>query len=201
MPPEEQKSTIPPIFPGGIRRDLWEIIKILLISAAIVVPIRYFVVQPFIVRGASMEPNFHDREYLIIDEISYYFRVPERGETVVFRYPRDPSQYFIKRIIGLPGERVEVVDGSIKIYNTEKPDGFTLDESGFLSDAVLTRPEGDFELGRDEYFVLGDNRDASSDSRLWGPLREEYITGRALLRAWPLSRFGTITHSTLSSGL
>ncbi len=193
MPPEEQKPSIPPLFSGRLRRDAWEIIRILLISFAIVVPIRYFIAQPFIVRGASMEPAYVDREYLIIDEISYYFRNPERGEVIVFRYPNDPRQYFIKRIIGLPGEHVQITDGEIKIYTPEQKDGFLLRETYVAEENHPTRPSLDIQLGKNEYYVLGDNRDESSDSRLWGPLGREFITGRVLLRAWPPSRFGSMT--------
>ena len=196
MPPEEQKKEAPPIVFEGMRRDVWEIFKILLISFVIVIPIRYFIVQPFIVRGASMEPTFMDREYLIIDEVSYYFRAPERGEPIIFRYPRDPRQYFIKRIIGLPGDRVEISEGKVKIYSVEHPTGFLLPEP-YLSEANYdTRPAVNMQLGKDEYFVMGDNRSASSDSRVWGALKKEYITGHTLLRAWPLGRFGVIPSSS-----
>src|SRR3989344_1293745 len=84
----------------------WEIFKVVVISLVIIIPIRYFLIKPFYVKGASMEPNFHDYEYLIIDEISYRFNQPARGEVVVFKYPFDQSQFFIKRIIGMPGETV-----------------------------------------------------------------------------------------------
>lgn len=192
MPSEEQHTGISSFVSGSLRRDAWEIFRILIISFVIVVPIRYFVVQPFIVRGSSMEPNFYDREYLIVDEISYYFREPARGETVVFRYPRDPRQYFIKRIIGLPGERVEIVGGRVKVYSAEKKDGFILEEPYLSSEDRATQPAIEVQLGKDEYFVLGDNRDASSDSRVWGPLEQDFITGRAILRAWPIPRFGVL---------
>lgn len=204
MPPDEQneqKMSVPFVSAGGLRRDVWEIFKILLISFAIVVPIRYFIVQPFIVRGSSMEPNFEDREYLIIDEISYYFRNPERGETIVFRYPRDTRQYFIKRIIGLPGERVEIADGKIKIYSAEKRDGFLIEEPYLVPEGALAGPAINVQLGKDQFFVLGDNRAASSDSRIWGPLKKDFIIGRAVFRAWPVTRFGIVPDYTESSGL
>lgn len=172
--------------------ELWEIIKVLLVSLAIVIPIRYFIVQPFIVRGASMEPNFENREYLIIDEVSYYFRSPERGEPIVFRYPRDPKQFFIKRIIGLPGEKVEIRDGKVKIFNSSHSEGFTLDEFYLDPPGRPTRPDFSAALGPAQFFVLGDNRDFSSDSRVWGALDKKFITGRAVFRAWPVNRFGTI---------
>jgi signal peptidase I len=161
---------------------VWEIAKIVIIALVIVVPIRYFLFQPFFVRGQSMEPNFEDGDYLIIDEISYRFRDPQRGEVVVFKYPNDPSQRYIKRIIGLPGETIEIEDGKLIISkDTEE----VLDESNYLPSSVFTQGEVQFSLGEDEYFVLGDNRESSSDSRRWGPLPRENIVGKVFFRAWP----------------
>lgn len=175
---------------GHWREEAWDVVRLLLVSLAIVLPIRYWVVQPFIVRGASMEPNFEDREYLLIDELSYSFREPKRGEVIVFRYPRDTRQFFIKRVVGLPGERLEIRGGQLRIVNRAYPEGFTLDESYLLSPGNPTTPELTVTLGADEYFVLGDNRNFSSDSRVWGPLQRKFIMGRTLFRAWPLARFG-----------
>lgn len=166
----------------------WELVKIFLIAIAIIVPVRYFLVQPFFVRGASMEPNFEDGEYLIIDELSYRFREPRRGEVVVFRYPENPSQFFIKRIIGVPGDTITIEGGQVRLQNTEYKDGVILDESPYLSDTVRTGGQATQSLGSDEYFVLGDNRVASSDSRYWGELDKKYIIGRAWIRALPLSK-------------
>lgn len=166
----------------------WEILKIVIISLAIIVPIRYFLIQPFFVNGASMEPNYLDGDYLIIDEISYRFNEPERGDVIVFRYPLDPSQFFIKRIVGLPSETIEIKEGRITIYVEEvSKEEIILDESEYL---MNSNTPGNLEitLGVNEYFVLGDNRRASSDSRKWGGLDEKYITGRAWIRAWPINR-------------
>lgn len=171
---------------------VWEIAKVLLISAAVVAPIRYFIAQPFIVRGASMEPNFQDREYLIVDEISYYLRAPKRGEAIVFHYPRDPSEFFIKRIVGLPGEKVQIQKGKVKIFNITYPDGFTLDEEYLNPPNHATYPDGDVALASGMYFVMGDNRDFSSDSRIWGSLDRKFVVGRVVFRAWPARRFGVI---------
>ncbi|MDD2753376.1 MAG: signal peptidase I [Candidatus Portnoybacteria bacterium] len=165
---------------------LFEVAKIAVVTLAIILPVRYFLMQPFFVKGASMEPNFDDGQYLIIDELSYRLRQPQRGEVVVFRYPVDPTQFYIKRIIGLPGETVEVADGHIKIINNKHPLGFVLDEAMYLPAAILTYNNVKEALGQDEFFVLGDNRSASYDSRRWGPLPKKNITGRVLLRAWPV---------------
>ncbi len=179
---------------GGGRNgyELWDIMKVVFVSLVIVLPIRYFLVQPFIVRGASMEPTFEDSEYLIIDELSYYIREPERGEVVVFRYPRDPRQFFIKRIVGLPREEVDIKSGRVMILNAEHPSGFVVDESYLDPSNRATYPDVHRKLGMDEYFVLGDNRDFSSDSRIWGTLSKELITGRTLFRVWPPNRFGPV---------
>lgn len=180
---------------SGLGREIWEVLKVIIISLAIVIPIRYYIVQPFIVRGASMEPNFEDREYLVIDELSFYFRSPERGEVVVFRYPRDPRQFFIKRIVALPGEQIQITNGKIKIYNQNFPKGFVLDEPYLDPPGARTRPDVSVELGAGEYFVLGDNRDFSSDSRVWGALDRKFIVGRALFRAWPVEKFGILVEN------
>lgn len=163
-----------------------EIVKITVITLAIVLPVRYFLVQPFFVRGASMEPSFDNGQYLVIDELSYRLGEPKRGDVVVFRYPVDPKQFFIKRIIGLPEETVEISGGRVKIFNQERPAGFVLDESGYLPP---TNTVGDLKksLGGREYFVLGDNRQVSSDSRVWGALPAVNLVGRAWLRIWPFN--------------
>ena len=170
---------------------IWETVKIIIIAAAIVIPVRYFLVQPFIVNGASMEDSFHDGDYVLIDEISYRFREPERGDVVVFRFSRNMSQFFIKRIIGLPGETVEIKGDKVIIFNDNNPDGILLEES-YLSSGQHTGGDLKMKLGQNEYFVLGDNRLNSFDSRRWGAVDRSTITGRVFLRAWPFDMFGTV---------
>ena len=119
-------------------------------------------------------------DYLIVDELSYEVGLPQRGQVIIFRYPNNPSEFFIKRVIGLPGETVEIQNDQIKIYNDEYPEGFLLDESGYLSKKVTTTGEIFQKLGADEYYVLGDNRTASSDSRAWGILSRRFIVGEGL---------------------
>ena len=167
---------------------LWEILKITIIAFLIVLPIRYYVFQPFIVKGESMEPNFENGNYLIVDELSYHFRDPQRGEVVVFKYPKNPSQRYIKRVIGLPGETVKIKDGKITIYK-ENSSPITLEEFGYLPFSHYTEGNLAIKLGSNEYFVLGDNRtgNRSYDSRWWGPVPRENIIGRVLIRAWPLA--------------
>ncbi len=172
---------------GGILLFVLEIVQIVVIAAAIIIPIRYFLVQPFYVRGASMEPTFLDREYLLIDEITYRFREPQRGDVVVFRYPRDPSEFFIKRVIGLPGDTVDVANGKVIVTNDLHSGGVVLEEE-YTSVPGTTGTEH-VTLNPDEYFLMGDNRPASMDSRSFGPVKREYVVGRVWLRGLPVDRF------------
>ncbi len=160
-----------------------EIVRFSVIALLIVIPIRMFVAQPFIVSGASMEETFHTGEYLIIDQVSYHLQEPTRGDVIVFRYPKDPSKFFIKRIIGLPGDTVVINGSTVTIKNPDHPEGFNLYEpyvKSMSDDNDLIE-----KLGSREYFVMGDNRDESSDSRMWGVLQEERIIGKAFLRLFP----------------
>ncbi|MBI2057541.1 MAG: signal peptidase I [Candidatus Yanofskybacteria bacterium] len=166
----------------------WEVIRIVVISLAIIVPVRYFLVQPFFVRGTSMESLFEDGDYLLIDEISYRFRQPQRGEVIVFRAPEDKSQFYIKRIIGLPGEEIQVRENKVVVFNKDNPKGFELEESPYLDKGAKTSGNLKVSIGPSEYFVLGDNREHSSDSRVWGQVDRGLITGRAFFRAWPFDK-------------
>ncbi|MDX9913835.1 MAG: signal peptidase I [Candidatus Moranbacteria bacterium] len=181
----------------GVGGFFMEIIKIFILAIIVILPIRMFLFQPFFVQGASMEPNFEDGQYLIINEFGYKetdlkvgkidsFKEMTRGEVIVFRYPLNPKQFFIKRVIGLPGERITVENGEIHIYNQENPNGFKLEES-YLPQGLATKGSKDYSIKEDEYYVLGDNRNHSSDSRMWGPIRSKDVVGRVLLRAWPIS--------------
>ncbi len=164
-----------------------ELIKVAVLAGITIALVRYYLFKPFYVKGASMEPNFLDHEYLIIDELSYRFRPIERGEVIVFKNPGNPKEYFLKRVIGLPGERVKVAEGRITIYNQEHPEGFELKET-YLAPDLLTLGEKITVLKPDSYFVLGDNRNNSYDSRRFGPIERASIVGRTWVRGWPLSR-------------
>jgi signal peptidase I len=169
---------------------IWDLVKVVVIALVIIIPIRYYVIQPFIVSGSSMEPTFENGQYLIVNELDYHIGNPQRGDVIVFKYPKNTSEYFIKRVIGLPGEKVLIQNGKVIIYNTANPNGFTLNESylpaGLYTEATTDQP---ITLGPDEYFVLGDNRPASSDSRFWGDVPSNDIVGKVVLRAYPFSQF------------
>ena len=166
---------------------IFDFVKVFIIAVAVIVPIRWFLFQPFVVTGDSMRPNFQDGDYLIIDEISYRFRGPSRGDVIVFRFPNDESQFFIKRIVGLPNDRVVTENGRVKIYNQERQEGFVMDEP-YLPNNNLTYGNADLKLGNDEFFVLGDNRLSSSDSRIWGVLPRRDVVGRVFLRIFPVNQ-------------
>lgn len=159
----------------------------LFLALIVVLGIRFFVVQPFLVRGESMAPTFHNFDYLFVERVSYYLRDPKRGDVVVFRFPQNESDFFIKRIIGLPGEKVTVENGSVKIREQGKGGSSLLEEPSPFHD---TNIEGGtaITLGESDYFVLGDNRGASFDSRKWGVLPRRNIIGRVFVRIWPPMR-------------
>lgn len=168
---------------GQLIREWFQVIIIALIIA---LPIRFFIAEPFVVQGASMDPTFSTGQFLIVDRLSYHFDEPGRGDVVVFEYPLDPRTYYIKRIIGLPGETVEINRGKVTIKNTDHPDGVALTES-YVSGVHASMDTLSATLGPTEYFVMGDNRAQSSDSRMWGPLQEELIVGRPIIRLTPIN--------------
>ncbi|MBD3300599.1 MAG: signal peptidase I [Candidatus Moranbacteria bacterium] len=180
---------------GGFFDFLKEVSGIILMSLIIVIPIRIFLIQPFIVKGASMEPNFYEGQYLIVNEIGWTLKGAERGEVIIFKNPRDQKDYYIKRVIGLPGETIEVKNGRVYIFNDEHPEGFVLDESKYLPIGRITSNDTREVLAQDEYFVLGDNRGKSSDSRIWGKLDEDLIVGKTWIRVLPFDRFEIYSES------
>jgi signal peptidase I len=165
---------------------VWEVIKFFLLATLIVAPIRMFIAQPFIVSGASMDPTFKSKQYLIVDQLSYRFEEPERGDVIVLKYPKNPSKYFIKRIIGMPGETVTIKDGEVLITKPDNEVPLTLNEPYVVSHNMKSDDNMTVDLHGTEYFVMGDNRSASLDSRSWGPLQERFIVGKALLRLFPI---------------
>ena len=162
--------------------DGWDLLKFAIIALAIVIPIRMWIAQPFVVSGESMFPTFDNGQYLIVDEISYILGNTHRGDVVVFRYPGDPSRFFIKRIIGLPNETINIKDNKVIIINKDHPEGFTLTEP-YINEKIFDG--GTYTTKDGEYFVMGDNRNRSSDSRYWGVVPKRLLIGKAFLRLLP----------------
>ncbi len=162
--------------------DGWDLLKFAIMALVIVIPIRMWIAQPFVVSGESMFPTFDNGQYLIVDEISYILGSAHRGDVVVFRYPGDPSRFFIKRIIGLPNETINIKDSKVTIINKDHPEGFTLTEP-YINEKTFEG--GTYKTKDGEYFVLGDNRNRSSDSRYWGILPKKLLIGKAFLRLLP----------------
>lgn len=163
---------------------LIDFIKFAIITLVIVIPIRIYVVQPFIVNGASMSPTFETGQYIIVDQLTYQFSEPARGDVVIFKFPQDPSKFFIKRIIGLPGETVKIEDGVVKIFDKDNVEVDLKEPYVKLS----RTSSSETKLTDTQYFVMGDNREASLDSRIWGPLEEKYVVGRAYIRLLPIGQ-------------
>jgi len=160
-----------------------ELLKFVVVAAVIVLPVRLFIAQPFIVSGESMSPTFENGEYLIVDELTYRLNDPKRGDVVIFRYPRNPKEFFIKRIIGLPGETVTIAGGSVSV-TTGSGEVLALSEPYIVNEG--NGRDNTYLLQESEYFVMGDNRPESSDSRIWGVLPRENLIGRALVRLLPV---------------
>lgn len=176
-----------------------ELISYALVALVVVVPIRLWIAQPFIVSGGSMDTTFANGEYLIVDQVTYRFNDPERGHVLIFKYPQNPKKYFIKRLIGLPNETITIKDNTVTIKNAEYPEGIVLNEP-YLHTSTLGNTS--LTLGPDEYFVMGDNRTVSADSRMWGPLPKANLIGRPIVRLLPLSKIdfvpGVVASSTMT---
>ncbi|HEY4513885.1 MAG TPA: signal peptidase I [Candidatus Paceibacterota bacterium] len=174
-------------YSSDTKQSSHSIFKYTLLALGLALFIRFFIATPYVVNGASMVPTFYDWHYLIVDKLIYDIYPPERGDIIVFKLPQDPSRSLIKRVIGLPGEEVKIEDSKITIFNSENKDGLVLSEPYLDPKDVVRGDQLEITLGEGEYFVLGDNRRASADSRLWGKLPESYITGRVDLRLFPLN--------------
>lgn len=171
-------------------QKIWEVIKVFALPIVIVLSVRLYVAQPFIVKGASMEPNFEDKEYLIIDEATPLLKELPRGTVVVFRYPLEPTEFFIKRIVGLPGEHITIKGGEITLRANDSQE--ILLKEAYLARGTVTIGDIDMDIPSDNYFVLGDNRNFSSDSRRWGLVPKKLLTGRAFVRLWPPEKIGIL---------
>lgn len=172
-------------------------IQVIGISVITIVFLQYFVFQPNEVSGKSMYPYLEDKDRIITEKVSYRLHQPQRGDIIVFKYPLNKSEEFIKRIIALPGEQVQIKNNSVIIYNTENPTGYKLNED-YLSSNTVTNGRAFLSEGKkvtvpqNSYFVMGDNREGSSDSRQWGFISKDDIVGKAALRIWPANTFSTL---------
>jgi signal peptidase I len=174
-----------------------EVLEIALIAVGAVYVVRTFFVQPFLVSGSSMVPTFENGDYVLVDELTYHVRTPERGEVVVFHDPQDWSTYFIKRVIGLPGETVKISDNEVTVFNPTNPNGLALDESYLPQGTPVSAESCDggqisggvcsYTLSSSTYLVFGDNRTESYDSRSWGPLPAKNVVGLVRVRLWPVN--------------
>lgn len=173
----------------GIATFVYDVFKTVTTVLGVAFLIRFFLIQPFYVSGQSMEPTFENNQYIIVDQVSYRFHAPRRGDVVVFKYPKNVSFSFIKRIIGLPGDTVTIHEGEVTVTNSKNPDGLTLAEK-----YITSRTSGELTttLKKDEFFVLGDNRPNSSDSRSWGILPKRLIVGKVWVVLYPFDDFKTI---------
>jgi len=171
----------------NLKSYLFELVEVIAIALLIVIPIRMYLITPFFVRGQSMEPNFEDGDYLIIDKLSFRLSQPKRGDIIVFNAPLDAKSFYIKRIIGMPGEIVKVADGEVTIFNEDYIGGWKLDEK-YLGNHTNTPGNIQIKLNAGEYFVMGDNREASYDSREWGSLRVDKVVGKVWLRLAPVNK-------------
>jgi len=176
--PPEKKSFL---------EEIIDFIRFVVIALIIIIPIRMFIAQPFIVNGDSMLPTFESGDYLIINEIVYRTSDPKRGEVIVFRYPGENKRFLIKRIIGLPGEHIKVAGSTVTVTKNDES-VITINEP-YINGSFSSY--GTWALGDTEYFVMGDNRNASSDSRSWGVLERDLIVGKTLLRLFPISSIDT----------
>ncbi|MCC6934130.1 MAG: signal peptidase I [Candidatus Yanofskybacteria bacterium] len=200
QPPVKPLESAGSTFFGELFEFAWETVRVVLISLVIILPVRYYLIQPFFVKGSSMVPNFHDKEYVLVDKWTYRLGQPERGDVIIFRYPGNPKEYFIKRVIGLPGESVLVGnDNTVTVFNERYPNGFKVAEAGYLPRENPTYCSGTSAwcgtkvlLEPNHYFVMGDNREHSSDSRFFGPVDRSYFAGLAWLRLWPLNKISFI---------
>jgi len=175
---------------ANVKSILREIVETAILTLVIFLLVR-MAFQNFRIEGHSMETNLHNGQFLIVNKLVYYLHPPQRGDVVVFHSPQSPRKDFIKRVVGLPGEEVEMVDGTVYV------DGIPLDETYIAEPGA--RSWGPEVVGEFEYFVLGDNRSNSSDSRSWGMLDGNAVIGKAWVSYWPPSTLGPVPHYTFAA--
>jgi signal peptidase I len=192
----KEKPNVEKAVKGGVN-FFFDFLETIVVALSIFVVVYLFLVQPHEVKGSSMEPNFHNNEYILTDKISYRFSLPKRGDVIIFKAPSNPDVDYIKRVIGTPGDRVKVEGGSVYVNDRKLEEPYLRDATTLFPGSKLT--EGmDITVDQNYYFVLGDNRPHSSDSREFGPISKTSIVGKAFFRYWPVSEFGILPHMTYS---
>lgn len=195
-PPQEkdspkQKAGILTVLFRNVVNFFLDFLETIVVALSIFVVIYLFIVQPHEVKGNSMEPNFHNNEYILTDKISYRFRQPQRGEVIIFKAPRNQEVDYIKRVIALPGDRIKVEKGFVYVNGEKLGEPYLKDTTSLFPGSFMQ--EGvEILVGEDEVMAFGDNRPHSSDSREFGPVPQNLIIGRAIIRYWPLPAFGLI---------
>lgn len=178
-----------------ITHFFFDTVETLVVALSIFVVVYLFVAQPHEVKGSSMEPSFYSNEYILTDKLSYKFRSPERGDVIVFKSPTNPDLDYIKRVIGLPGDKVKVEKGYVYVNGLELQEPYLKDQT-FLSPSNMLKEGVEITVPEGFYFAMGDNRPNSSDSREFGPISGKSIVGRAIFRYWPISELGLVSHVT-----
>jgi signal peptidase I len=187
VPPAEPEAQPLPAPPG--KSLLREVIETILLTVLIYVAVN-FATGRFRIEGSSMEPSMHPNQYVLVDKVTYMLTAPQRGDVVVFNYPLATERDFIKRVIGLPGETISISSGVVSINGEPLAEPYI---------AAAPNYNNTWALGPDEYFVLGDNRNSSSDSHTWGPLHRQYLIGRAIFVYWPPTLWGLVPHYTYAA--
>jgi signal peptidase I len=194
------KKSQPKIIMLNFLKFIFELFKLVLIVIVLAAAIRYFLISPYQVDGSSMTPTLTDKDYLLVEKVNFIFRNPSRGDIVVFRYPLNTTINYVKRIIGVAGDKITIKDGNITVSNSQYPSGVVLQEN-YLSTSSKTSVMGDsseksWVVSEGEFFVLGDNREHSDDSRSWGIVPKENILGKVWLEVYPREHFGIVEHAT-----
>ena len=185
----DTEPTASPKRGSGLLRFLFDIVETVVLSAILFLGINAISAR-IRVDGFSMEPTLHNGEFVIVNKLAYQLGDPTHADVIVFRYPRDPDQEYIKRVIGLPGDRVRIING--QVYVNDK-----LIEEPYI--AAAPRYQSEWVVPDNSLFVLGDNRNNSSDSHNWGPVPMEYVIGRALFVYWPPESWGFLGKSLVAS--
>lgn len=188
---QNQSDNLPISIGKRIVNFFLDFLETIVVALSIFVVVYLFIVQPHEVKGSSMEPNFHNNDYILTDKISLKLHEPNRGDVVIFKAPKNPEVDYIKRVIGLPGEKVKIQNGEVFINDKKLNEPYLVDKTNlfpgsFVQEGIsIPVPEG-------KYFVMGDNRSHSSDSREFGPIVNNLIIGKAIFRYWPMNKLGLI---------